>query len=156
MVKSPVRVAETVMRVHIRRKRQKGANMVEMALVLLTLMGMILFVVDMGRILLTEQFITERTRTTLRQAVVNNWTTTQMQNVLCYNSTAAGTGPGYMGLITSNVTAAYLGSSSAPDYRLQIKVSGVTVSTWVPGMAGSYTLPTVTLTMPAESLGATD
>lgn len=144
------------MRTHLQRRRQKGANLVETALVLVTMLSMLLFVVDMGRILLTEQFITERARTTLRQAVVSNWTTTQMQNVLCYNSTTAGTGAGYMGLQTSNVTATFLGSSSAPDYRLQIKVSGVRVSTWVPGMAGSYTLPAVTLTMPAQSLGATD
>ena len=144
------------MKRHLRRKRQKGANMIETALVLLTMMSMLLFIVDMGRILLTEQFITERARTTLRQAVVNNWTSTQTQNVLCYNSTTAGSGPGYMGLTASNVTAAFLGSSSAPDYRLQIKVSGVSVSTWIPGIAGSYTLPTVILTMPAQSLGATD
>ena len=43
-----------------RRKKQKGANILESALVLLTIMGSVLFIMDMGRILLIQQFITER------------------------------------------------------------------------------------------------
>ncbi len=47
--------------------------MVEAALVLITLLSMILFILDMGRILLLQQFITERAREGARYAVVNNW-----------------------------------------------------------------------------------
>jgi len=43
-----------------RKKRQRGAALVETALVFLTALAMILFIVDMGRILLTQQFIAER------------------------------------------------------------------------------------------------
>jgi Flp pilus assembly protein TadG len=45
-----------------RRQNQKGANILESALVLLTVLGMFLFIMDMGRILLIQQFITERAR----------------------------------------------------------------------------------------------
>ena len=140
-------------------RAQKGATLVESALVLTTIICMIVFVMDMGRILLTQQFISERARVTVRNAVVNNWTQTQAANFLCYNSTAAPNGdsttPGYLGLLPSQVTYNTLGTSTASDYRLQIVVSGVPMWTWVPFISGSYTAPPVTATFPAQSLGAT-
>jgi len=72
--------------------------MLETALVLLTLLGMIIFIMDMGRILLMQQFLSERVRATARRAVVNNWDAIATKNYLVYNSTTAptGGGPGYM------------------------------------------------------------
>ena len=139
-----------------RRHRQKGGNVVESALVLLTMLCMILFIMDMGRMLLMQQFITERARTTVRQAVVNNWTSDQVKNVLVYNSTTAGSGAGFLGLQTSEVTYNALGNVGDPDYRLQVVVSGVPMLTWIPYIAGSYNAPPITVTMPAQSLGATN
>jgi Flp pilus assembly protein TadG len=43
-----------------RNKKQKGSSMLETALVLLTLLAMIIFIMDMGRILLMQQFLSER------------------------------------------------------------------------------------------------
>jgi len=141
------------------RRRQKGAAMLETALVLMTVVGMIIFVLDMGRMLLTQQFITERARVTIRAAVVNNWTADATANFLCYNSTTApggdNTTPGYLGLKPSYVSYQTLGTSTAPDYRLQLTVSGVPMLTWIPFISGSYSAAPITVTMPAQSLGAT-
>jgi hypothetical protein len=52
------------------KKSQKGAAIVETALVLITMVSMIFFVLDMGRMLLTQQFIAERARVTARMAAV--------------------------------------------------------------------------------------
>jgi len=139
---------------------QKGSTMVEGVLVLLTIISMIVFIMDMGRLLLIQQFISERTRTTVRAAVVNNWTSTQVANYLCYNSTTAPPGatsttPGFLGLTPSQVTYTALGTAGAADYRLQVQVSGVQMFTWIPYMAGRYTAPTITATFAAQSLGAT-
>lgn len=141
-----------------RRKNQKGANILESALVLLTVLGMFLFIMDMGRILLIQQFITERTRATVRSAVVNNWNAAATQNYLVYNSTTApsGGGVGFLGLQTSNVTYQTLGTSGTPDYLLQVKVSGVPAVTWIPYISKTYTLAPITAAMPAQSLGATN
>jgi hypothetical protein len=141
-----------------RLKNQKGANMLESALVFLTMLGMILFIMDMGRFLLIQQFITERTRATVRNAVVNNWTATQTKNYLVYNSTTApgGGGAGFLGLQTSNVTYQTLGTSGTPDYLLQVKVSGVQATTWIPYISKTYTLGPITFALPAQSLGATN
>ena len=141
-----------------RCKNQKGANILESALVLLTVLGMFLFIMDMGRILLIQQFITERARATVRSAVVNNWTAAATQNYLVYNSTTApnGGGAGFLGLQTSNVTYQTLGTSGTPDYMLQVKVSGVPAVTWIPYISKTYTLAPITAAMPAQSLGATN
>jgi len=141
-----------------RRKNQKGANIVESALTLLVILGMLLFVMDMGRILLIQQFITERARATVRSAVVNNWNVAAAQNYLVYNSTTApnGGGAGFLGLQTSNVTYQSVGTAGTSNYLLQVKVSGIPATTWIPFISGTYTLPPITATMPAQSLGATN
>jgi len=141
-----------------RRKNQKGANILESALVLLTILGMVLFIMDMGRILLIQQFITERARMTARSAVVNNWTATATKNYLVYNSITAptGGGAGILGLLTSQVTYQALGTAGTADYRLQVKVSGVPAITWIPGISGTYTLAPIIATTPAQSMGLTN
>jgi Flp pilus assembly protein TadG len=142
----------------LNKKSQKGSSMLETALVLLTLLAMIIFIMDMGRILLVQQFLSERVRATARRAVVNNWDATATKNYLVYNTTTApaGGGPGYLGLLTSQVSYQTLGTSGNPDYRVQVKVSGVPALTWIPYIPGSYTLAPTTATMPAQSLGATN
>lgn len=132
--------------------------MVETALVLMTVIGMIIFIMDIGRILLIQQFISERARNTVRSAVVNNWDATDTKNYLVYNSTTApgGGAAGYMGLQTTQVSYQTLGTLGQPDYRLQVKVTGVPVLTWIPFIARSYTLAPITATAPAQSLGATN
>ena len=141
-----------------RSSTQKGAGLVETALILLTLIGMIIFIMDMGRILLMQQYITERARTTVRSAVVNSWTATQAKNYLVYNTitTPPGGGAGFLGLQTSQVTYQTLGTVGAADYRVQVKVSGVPALVLTPYMAGTYTLAPITATLPAQSLGATN
>ena len=132
--------------------------MVESAFVLLTILAMMIFILDMGRMLMMQQFLVERVRSTVRSAVVNNWDATAIKNYLVYNSTTApgGGGAGYMGLLTSEVSYQTLGTAGDSDYRLQVKVSGVPVLTWIPFISGSYTLAPVMATMPAESLGASN
>jgi hypothetical protein len=141
-----------------RRNNEKGSMMVESAFVLLTILAMMIFILDMGRMLMMQQFLVERVRSTVRSAVVNNWDATAIKNYLVYNSTTApgGGGAGYMGLLTSEVSYQTLGTAGDSDYRLQVKVSGVPVLTWIPFISGSYTLAPVMATMPAESLGASN
>ena len=139
------------------KENQKGSSMLETALVLMTVVGMILFIMDIGRILLMQQFINERARNTVRNAVVNNCDATATKNYLVYNSTTAPNNnpPGFMGLLTSQVSYQTLGTLGQPDYRLQVKVTGVPALTWIPYIAGRYTLPPIIASAPAQSLGST-
>lgn len=146
-----------------RGRREKGDTILETALVVLTMTAMITFVMDIGRVLLIEQFVTERARSTVREATVNSWSAATAANYLVYNSAtapassgSAGAPAGFLGLQTSQVTYTPLGTAGTPDYRLQIKVSGVPLFMWTPWLAGQYTAPPVVVTMPAQSLGATN
>ena len=143
-----------------RKKSQRGAAMIETALVLTVALSMIVFIVDMGRILLTQQFISERARVAVRSAVVNNWTGTQVQNYVAYASTSAPDGgtttPGFMGLLPSEVTFNTVADSGIGDARYQVIVQGVPMFTWIPYIAGKYYAPSVTATSPVQSQGATN
>jgi len=141
-----------------RKKSQRGAALVETALVFTAALSMILFIVDMGRILLTQQYISERAQAAVRSAVVNNWDSTDVKNYLVYGSTTApdGGGAGLMGLTTSEVAFNTIADSGIGDGRYQVVVSGVPMFTWIPYMAGRYNAPTVTATAPVQSQGATN
>src|SRR5260370_7472482 len=69
--------------------QRKGAALVEASLAMMPLLCTILFIADMGRMLVTEQYVTERARAGLRQAVVSTWynDSTSLKNYICYNST---------------------------------------------------------------------
>jgi Flp pilus assembly protein TadG len=150
-----------------KRRRQRGAALVETALVLTTLLGMIVFIMDMGRILLIQQFIGDRARIGVRGAVVNNWTSSQVANYVVYgspgsaqnengNNNSSSAQPGFLGLLPSQVTFTSYADSGIGDARYQVTVQGVPLFTWIPFIAGQYTSPTVTATMPVQSLGATN
>jgi Flp pilus assembly protein TadG len=141
-----------------RKKSQRGAALVETALVFTAALAMILFIVDMGRILLTQQYISERAQAAVRSAVVNNWDSTSVQNYVVYGSTTApdGGGAGLMGLTTSEVTFNTIADSGIGDGRYQVIVQGVPMFTWIPYMAGKYNAPTVTATAPVQSQGSTN
>ena len=132
--------------------------MLETALVLITLLSMILFILDMGRIMLLQEFITERAREGARYAVVNNWGQTAVQNYVVYGSTTApeGGGAGLLGLSTSQVTFTAVADSGINDARYQVQVSGFQFPVFIPYISGTFTTPTITVTAPAESRGATN
>jgi Flp pilus assembly protein TadG len=141
-----------------RPRTQRGQAMVETALILMLLLGMILFIMDMGRVLLMEQFVTERAREGARYAVVNNWDSTAVANYVVYGSSTApnGGGPGFLGLTTSEVNFSTIADTGIGDGRDQVTVSGVHFPIFIPFIAGTYTAPTITVTAPAESGGATN
>ena len=142
----------------VRKKSERGAALVETALVFTAALAMILFIVDMGRILLTQQYISQRAQSAVRSAVVNNWDSTDVANYVVYGSTTApdGGGAGLMGLTTSEVTFNTIADSGIGDGRYQVIVQGVPMFTWIPYMAGKYNAPTVTATAPVQSQGATN
>ncbi|GEM_PF-5952685 len=142
------------------KKDLRGQALVEGSLVILATMCMVLFVLDMGRILLLGQYVTERARVTARQAVVNNWDEDTVKNVLVYNNTQAPgndtSKPGFLGLTRSMVSYTVLGTQRNGDLRVQVKVSNIQAVMFIPYIAGKYRFPTLTVEVPAQSLGATN
>lgn len=143
-----------------RRRSQRGSVMIEGAFVFLITVSLILFTIDLGRFLLTQQYIAERARTAARLAVVNNWNTAAIQNYLCYGSITAPAGSptpsGLMGLTASNITAVWSGTAAAGDLRLKVSVAGVRVLTFIPMMSNSLTTIPIVATAASQSRGATN
>lgn len=140
------------------RHKQRGSAMLETALIFLTALGMILFIVDMGRIQLWQQFLAERARVGVRNAVVNHWDAEEVANYVVYNSTTApeSAGPGLLGLLPSQVAFTQDPGTGNGDARYEVKIANVPVVTWIPFIAGRYILPPVTASMPVQSQGAVE
>jgi hypothetical protein len=134
--------------------------MVEGALVLMALMAMILFIIEIGRVMMLGQYVTERARVTARSATVNNWTQKQVQNYLVHYKTQmpddSANKTGFMGLKPAQVTYQVLGTQRNGDLRVQVKVSNIESVMYIPWIAGKYKFPPVTVELPAQSLGATN
>ena len=142
---------------NFKTERRKGAAMLETALVLVAVLSAIVFVMDMGRMLLLEQFFAERARAGVRNAVVNNWDSTAVANYVCYGDPASTqTGTGFLGLTPAQVSYTQLTDSGVNDARAQVTISGIRMFAFIPGMSGTYTAAPVVATQPEQSQGATN
>jgi len=139
-----------------RKKTQRGTALLEGALVLGTLLTLIIFVEEMGRMLVYQQMFTERAREGARSAAVTSFDTTTVQNYVLYNSATAppGNPAGFFGLTASNVTVTRLGTAGTWNDRIQVTVSKYPMFNFVPLFQRTYIVPPVTVTIPAGSLGS--
>ncbi|MBI4893297.1 MAG: pilus assembly protein [Acidobacteria bacterium] len=142
----------------MRRTKQKGQTLVESALVLLATLMMLLFIFDIGRAMFLGEYVTERARQTARMATVNNWSKKDVQNYLVYGKTFVSedrwSTPGFMGLRPTQVDYAVLGTQRSGDLRVQVSVSNVQSLMFTPKFKGPYRFPTITVELPAQSMGA--
>lgn len=140
-----------------RNRRRRGSAILEGALILLPTLAMILFILDMGIILVTEQYYMERARAGARYAATASYDATAIKNIVCYNSTTAPNGnPGLFNLSPSMVNVSRLGTAGDWDDRIQVRISGYTMFSFIPWLSGSFTGKTLTATTHAQSLGATN
>ncbi len=81
-----------------------------------------------------------------------------MANYVVYGNTTAPSdgGPGLLGLTIAEVKFTTYADSGIGDARDQVTVSGVKFPIFVPSISGNYTVPTISVTAPAESGGATN
>lgn len=143
-----------------RKKKQKGQALVEGALVSLAFTLAILFVLEIGRYMLFIGYFTERARAGARYAAVVNYNTAAIQNYIAYNSATApsnggqGTATGLFGLTPQMIAVNRYDADTDTD-RLTISISNYPLSLFVPLLPAQWTLRPFTVTIPAESLGAT-
>jgi len=137
-----------------KRQNQKGQTILESSLVFIAVISMLLFIVDMGRLLFLQQYFAERARAGARWAAVNTYDSTSIKNYVCYNSTT-GSGTGLFGLSPSNVTVTPIPNATTPT-SIQVTISGFQTIRLIPYIAGTFTNPPVSAVAPAQSLGATN
>ncbi|MBI3694287.1 MAG: hypothetical protein HY238_05550 [Acidobacteria bacterium] len=124
----------------------------EVALILTVALVTFIGILDVGSVVFRLQGLVERARAGARYAVVNSFNATNVKNVVVYGN-SAGTGNPLLGLTTSMVTATNTDQGDGTS-RIDVKISGYQFQFFTPLIAGAKTLPSVTVTLTTESLGA--
>lgn len=137
------------MRTSSRRKGQRGATVVETALVLTIFAFMTIGALDFGQFLFIHQALVERARKAARWGLVTDPTnTTAIQNMVLYNqSTVPSPATGYLGLTSSMVQVSDPGVGTN-DFRVVVKITGYTYTVLSPYIGGTYSGPNIVIVDP--------
>jgi len=133
-----------------RLRTSKGNAMLETSLIFVIFAFLFIGAFDFGQFLLIHSSLVERARYALRWGAINDPTnTTAIRNMVLYNQSATpadGT-PAYYGLTSGNVAISTSGSGT-DDYSVTMRISGYTYNMFSLTIAGSYTGPAITVTVP--------
>ena len=144
----------------MKRSDRKGQALVEGALILLLFLAFFVGTIDFGQFLYFHQSLTERARAAARYGAVNPADRTGIQNVAVYND-PAGTANGATALIpnfrTDMVSVCLPGdascsdSSSGPDSRVTVTISGYQMGTFNLLMPQTFTNQPITASLSSEA-----
>jgi Flp pilus assembly protein TadG len=133
-----------------RQKRSRGSVVVEAGLTFVILVFLLMGVFDFAQFLFIHQALADRARSAARWGAFNNPTdTTSIQNMVMYNQTTAPTGAtsGSFGL-TSSMVSVTTPDSGTDNYRLLVTISNYPYQVLSPTIAGTYTGPNITVSVP--------
>ena len=142
------------------RWNRRGQALVESSLVLLVVLAFLIGTLDFGQFLYFHQSLSERARAAARYGAVNPTDTTGIQNVAVYND-PAGTSNGATPLIPNFTTAMVAvclpgdgtcsDSSTGPDWRVTVTISGYQMITFNLLLPSSFTNKPITVSLPSET-----
>ena len=132
-----------------RRSRQKGSNLVEGALILLTFLLLLIGIVDFGQVLYFHQVLVERARTGARFGAVNPTNTAGIHNMVVYNTPTASGSAVVGGLTTAMVNVQNTGNNSN-EARVVVTISGYNIQFLSPYIAQSFTNRPIVVAATAE------
>jgi Flp pilus assembly protein TadG len=133
-----------------RQRTSQGNVLVESALIFLIFASMLIGAFDFGQFLFIHQALVERARFAARWGAINDPTdSTSISNMVLYNQAGApGAGTaGYFDLTAANVAVTTSGFGT-DNYRLNLLVSGYTYHVLSLFIAGTYTGPPVSVSVP--------
>jgi len=134
-----------------RRRRVSGGNVIlESAIVFLGLSVLLLGAFDMGQYLFVHQALVERARYAARWGAVNNPAdSTSITNmVLYYQATTPSAGTPSLFNLTSDKVQVSTPDAGTDNYRLVVQISGYSWTVLSPYIAGNYTGPAITVSVP--------
>lgn len=129
------------------RKQQRGATVVEFALVSVVFVTLLMAIVEFGRWLSTLELVSETTRMGARMAVVCDINDTTIRNRM----------KSYLpmlGLADSQIAIAYAPASCTTSTCQSVTVSivGATFTPSIPFLSNAFPLPPFTTSLPRESM----
>ena len=134
-----------------RRHKSRGNVLVETALIFIVFAALLIGAFDFGQFLFIHQALVERARSAARWGAVNDPTNaTAIQNMVLYNQSSRPDGDSrasYFNLTTDNVSVTNP-DSGTDQYRLNVQISGYSYNILSLYIAGSYTGPPVSVSVP--------
>ena len=135
-----------------RQRRQKGSNLVESALVLLTFLLLLIGIVDFGQVLYFHQSLVERARTAARYGAINPADTTGIKNMAVYNSpTTTGLSSAVLTGLTTSMVDVQNPSTNSNEARVVVTISGYTIQFLSPYIAQAFTNRPIVVAMTSET-----
>jgi len=135
-------------------RARRGSTLVESSVVMLLFLVILVGVLDAAQLLFFHQFLNQRVRAGARYAVVHANNPSVVQNLVAYNSPAAGNGePGLFGLTPAMVQVTRYGAGTAAD-RVEVQVTGYRMRFLSPCLSGVFTPGPFRAVAPMESVGA--
>jgi len=136
----------------VRNRGQRGSNLVEAALVLLTFLMLLIGIVDFGQMLYFHQVLVERARTAARYGAVHPTDTTGIQNMAVYNQPApTGSPAAVIGGLTTGMVDVQNPGINSPDARVVVTISGYTINFLSPYITGTFTNRPVVVAVTSET-----
>ena len=133
-----------------RRKTSRGSVFVEASLVFLAFTVMLIGMFDFGQFLFIHQALVERARFAARWGAIHDPTdSASITNMVLFkqaDAPAPGTSS-YFHLSASNVSVTSPGAGT-DNYYLHVKIAGYSYTVLSPYIAGTYTGPPITVSVP--------
>ncbi len=138
-----------------RKHAERGASLVEFALVAMTFFLALFGVLEVGRLLWVHNTLTEAVRNGTRYATLHTPNEAQVKAVVVYGSAApaAGAHPVAAGLTTNMVNVTYSSPFGVKIGSVTVTISGYIFKFAVPLVGNTLNLAPYKSTMTAESAG---
>jgi len=138
----------TILTTSRRRRRSRGAVLVEMALIYLVFACLLIGAFDFGQFLFVHQALVERARYAARWGAINDPTnTTSIKNMVRFFQATDPETPAYFNLTDANVTVANNGSGTDQN-RLDLTISGYSFTVLSPVIGGNLPGIPITISVP--------
>jgi hypothetical protein len=135
------------------RNRRRGAATIEASLILPLFLIFWFGIIDLGIAFFMREAIVRQVHEAARYAVVNDYNTTKIAQVLLHNnpnSTLGGTA--WFSLRAPTITIQLAGAAASNDRRVVISISDYQWFHFTPFFAGTYLGRPITVSMPVEDL----
>jgi|SRR5262245_26980344 len=133
-----------------RKKRRKGAVLVETGLIFVAFSFMLMGAFDFAQFLFIHQALVDRARSAARWGAVNDpANTSAIQNMVLYNQATVpdGATSGVFGL-TSDVDSVSTQDSATDNYRLVVAIMNYQYAMISPIIGGTHTGPNIVISVP--------
>ena len=133
-----------------RRRKQRGAAMLEGGLTLVVFVSFFLAAVDLAQLMMVHQSLTERARWAARRTAVSCCNVDIVKNRVRFGQDTPANGQVAMyGLTSENVQVSFAGQNT-PDQRLNITISGFTYRAFTPMLSGTFNGIPINVSIPLE------